>query len=218
MTSRQNDDIAERLDEIAALLSEQAANPYRVRAYRRAATTLRQLAVPVSQILAQHGAAGLEDLPRIGPGLARTIRDIVVHGYSPVLERLRGDSDAVRLFASVPGIGNRLAARLHDELGLDTLQQLETATHDADLNRSPDLDPSDWRASATRSPFGSRECVWTIITAAFGPLRGRRIVRGREIDCSTFYPARPLTATGAATAHGELSAILASRESGTSMR
>jgi DNA polymerase (family 10) len=141
MTRRPNDDIVNRLEEIAALLDAQAANPYRVRAYRRAAATLRQLAVPAAQILATHGTAGLDRLSGIGPRLARTIRDIVVHGYSPLLERLRGESDAVRLFASVPGIGNRLAARLHDELGLDTFQQLEAAAHDGRLERIAGFGP-----------------------------------------------------------------------------
>jgi hypothetical protein len=287
MTLRPNDDIANRLDEIAALLGSQAANPYRVRAYRRAAATLRQLAVPVSQILATHGAAGLDRLPGIGPRLTRTIHDIVVHGYSPVLERLRGESDPVRLFVSVPGIGYRLAARLHDELGLDTLQELESAAHDGRLEQIAGFGPK--RLSGIRDTLslrlgrvskdgpgsghvpppvaelldvdreyfekahagqlrliaprrfnpsqeawlpilhterdgrhytalfsntarahrldktrdwvvlycdddGPREHQWTIITAAFGPLRGRRIVRGREAECAAHYGAAPQAA------------------------
>jgi putative hydrolase len=287
MTLRPNDDIANRLDEIAALLESQAANAYRVRAYRRAASTLRQLAVPVSQILATHGAAGLDRLPGIGPRLTRTIHDIVVHGYSPVLERLRGESDPVRLFASVPGIGYRLAARLHDELGLDTLQELEIAAHDGRLEQIAGFGPK--RLSGIRDTLsirlgrtskgepgsdhtpppvaelldvdreyfeksragqlrliaprrfnpgreawlpilhterggrhytalfsntarahrldktrdwvvlycdddGPREHQWTIITAAFGPLRGRRIVRGREAECAAHYSAGPQAA------------------------
>jgi putative hydrolase len=135
MVRHPNDDIASDLDEIASLLAAQAANPFRVRAYRRAADTLRQMVVPVSTILQTHGIAGLEELRHIGPGLARTIRDVVVHGYSPIVERLRGDLDPIRLFASVPGVGPRLAARLHDELGLDTLQQLETAAYDGRLEQ-----------------------------------------------------------------------------------
>jgi hypothetical protein len=50
-----------------------------------------------------------------------------------MLDRLRGASDPVAVFASVPGIGRRLAGRLHDELGLDTLEELETAAHDGRL-------------------------------------------------------------------------------------
>lgn len=300
MTRRPNDDIANRLEEIAALLDAQAANPYRVRAYRRAAATLRQLAVPAAQILATHGVAGLDRLPGIGPRLARTIRDIVVHGYSPVLERLRGESDAVRLFASVPGIGNRLAARLHDELGLDTLQQLEAAAQDGRLEQIAGFGPKRltgirdtltlrlgriakggrledddtpppvaelldvdreylekarsgrlhlitprrfnpeqvaWlpilhtergglhytalfsntarahRYGKTRDwvvlycdDDGPREHQWTTITSTLGPLRGRRIVRGREVECAALHRApADHVATSAISASSDIS-------------
>jgi putative hydrolase len=300
MTRRENDDIAARLDEIAAILAAQSANPFRVRAYRRAADTLRRLVVPVSQILETHGTDGLDRLHGIGPSLARTIRDVVVHGYSPILERLRGESDPIRLFTSVPGIGARLAARLHDEIGLDTLHQLEAAAYDGRLegiagfgpkrlngirdtlarrlqSTATGATPSDeaWApppvselldvdreyrdkaqvgelariaprrfnpqhdawlpilhterdgrhytalfsntARAHRLGMtndwvvlycddGPREHQWTVITAAFGPLRGRRIVRGREGECALLSgPARRLPAGDEVqTAHSPL--------------
>jgi hypothetical protein len=50
-----------------------------------------------------------------------------------MLERLRGESDPVSVLASVPGIGVVLAERLHDELGLETLADLESAAHDGRL-------------------------------------------------------------------------------------
>jgi hypothetical protein len=50
-----------------------------------------------------------------------------------MLERLRGESDPVKVLASVPGVGVALAERLHDEMGLDTLADLEAAAHDGRL-------------------------------------------------------------------------------------
>lgn len=50
-----------------------------------------------------------------------------------MLDRLRGGSDSGSLLASVPGIGKRLAERLHRDLGIDTLEELETAAHDGRL-------------------------------------------------------------------------------------
>ena len=47
--------------------------------------------------------------------------------------RLRGKSESGALLASVPGIGKSLAARLHRELGIDTLEELESAAHDGRL-------------------------------------------------------------------------------------
>lgn len=128
-----NNEIASRLEEAADLLTEQGANPFRVRAYHRAADTLRHLEEPVTAILNAEGVEGLERLPGIGVRFARAIREMVRHGYLPILERLRGESDPVRLLETVPGIGPRLSARLHEEMGLSTLEDLEAAAHDGRL-------------------------------------------------------------------------------------
>ena len=125
--------VAGRLEEAARLLRDEGADPYRVRAYRRAAAVVRGWALPVDEVFRRQGLAGLKTLPTVGPTIARAIRDLVVTGQLPMLERLRGESDPVTVLASVPGIGVALAERLHDEMGLDTLADLETAAHDGRL-------------------------------------------------------------------------------------
>ena len=55
---------------------------------------------------------------------------MVLTGVYPRLERLRGEADPARVLETVPGIGRRLAQRLHGQLGIDTLEQLEVAAHD----------------------------------------------------------------------------------------
>lgn len=146
--------VAERLDEVAALLRDQGANPFRIRAYRRGADAVRRLPQPVSQILDAEGLDGLERLPEIGQTLARTIRDVVRFGYSPMLARLRGDMDPVHLLASVPGVGRRLAARLHDELGLETLESLEAAAYDGRLEALAGFGPK--RLAGVRAVLAQR--------------------------------------------------------------
>jgi hypothetical protein len=126
--------IGARLEEVARLLEDQGANRFRVRAYRRAAETLRFLRQPVSGILAEGGLPALEALPGIGESLARSIRDLCLAGRLPMLDRLRGRSDPVDLLATVPGVGRRTADRLHHDLGIDTLEQLEAAAHDGRLS------------------------------------------------------------------------------------
>lgn len=125
--------IARRLDEVAQILNEQGANPFRVQAYRTAAVNLRRLSRPVDDILQRQGEPGLREIPGIGQSLARAIATLVLTGRLPVLDRLRGESDAGLILASVPGIGKVLAARLHHELGIDTLEQLEATAHDGRL-------------------------------------------------------------------------------------
>ena len=133
MAEQFNVEIAQRLKEVARLLEEQGANPFRVQAYRHAAEVLLRVHRSAAQILQEEGIEGLQKLPGIGESLARAIRDLVATGRLPMLERLRGEADPVRLLSSVPGIGKALARRLHDDLGIETLEELEVAAHDGRL-------------------------------------------------------------------------------------
>jgi Holliday junction resolvasome RuvABC DNA-binding subunit len=139
MNTRLNQDIAGKLEEVARLLAEQGANRFRIQAYHRAADLLRALDRPVADIYAEKNLAGLEELPGIGPSIAHAIRDMLQHGQLAMLERLRGESDPVHLLISVPGVGPVLARRLHEELGIETLQELEMAAHDGRLAAMPGL-------------------------------------------------------------------------------
>jgi len=128
-----NVDVASRLDEVADVLAAQDANPFRVRAWHRAAQTVRSLDRPVTELIRTGGDHALEDLPGIGPSLSRAIHQLATDGHLPLLDRLRGESDPVSLLASVPGIGRRTAERIHDELAIHTLEELESAAHDGRL-------------------------------------------------------------------------------------
>src|SRR3989304_8965369 len=134
MRDEHNAAIASRLDEVANLLEEQGANPYRVAAYRRAAERIRMLDEPVAEILHNEGVQGLMRLRGIGESIARSIQLLVVLGRLPMLERLRGESDPEALLRSVPGIGRKLAERFHHELGIASLVELEAAAHDGRLH------------------------------------------------------------------------------------
>ena len=133
MPASLNAEIAQRLEEVARLLEDQGANPFRVRAYQQAAQTIRHHSSSVRDLYEREGMEGLRRLPRLGESLARAVRDLIVTGRLPMLDRLRGESDPIAVLASVPGIGQALAARLHDELGIDSLEELEMAAHDGRL-------------------------------------------------------------------------------------
>lgn len=127
--------VSSQLDELADLLESQHANAFRVRAYRSAADTLRGLTEPVSRILEREGAAGLMRLPGIGKSLARAIECLTNTGRLALLASLRGDRSAEWAFATVPGIGRKMAARIHEELGIETLAELHAASCDGRLAR-----------------------------------------------------------------------------------
>lgn len=136
-TARDNEAIAAPLDEVASLLEEQGANQYRVQAWRNGAATIRDLDRPVRAILADEGLDGLDRLPGIGPALARAIRELIETGALATLERLRGETEPLSLLATVPGMGETLAERVHDALGITTLEELELAAHDGRLATVP---------------------------------------------------------------------------------
>ncbi|MCE7984706.1 MAG: hypothetical protein DYG89_26335 [Caldilinea sp. CFX5] len=129
--------IAEQFEQVAELLEAQEANPYRVRAYRLAAATLRDLQQPVSTILATEGTEGLRQLPTIGVSLARSIEQLVDSGKLNLLEQLRGTTTPERVLATVTGIGPILAGRIHEQLAIETLAELEAAAYDGRLDRVP---------------------------------------------------------------------------------
>jgi DNA polymerase (family X) len=133
MTEPLNATVAARLDEVATLLEEQHANPFRVSAYRRGADTLRGLPSSIADLVEREGLDGLERLPGIGESLARSIRALVLTGRLPMLDRLRGEGDPETLLMSLPGLGRIMAARLHNKLGIDSLEALEVAAFDGRL-------------------------------------------------------------------------------------
>ena len=147
--SASNQLIGDRLGEAADLLEQQAANPFRVRAYREAARTVGHLAEGLDEIYGRAGVDGLEALPGIGRRIAAAIAELLRTGRWSQLERLRGSLDAEQLFQTIPGVGPTLAQRLHEILRVDTLEALELAAHDGRLDAVPGI--SRRRAAALRA-------------------------------------------------------------------
>jgi DNA polymerase (family X) len=133
--------VAALLREMASLLQSQGDGPWRAAAYRRAATTIEQLPRSVRDLWQEAGVAGLDALPTIGAGIASAIDEILRSGRWSRLERLRGESGVEAIFKTIPGVGDQLAQRLHDELGVESLEALEVAAHDGRLARLPGIGP-----------------------------------------------------------------------------
>ena len=154
VVERINQEIAGRLEEVARLLRDQGADRFRVGAYLRAARTVGSMREPVDEIFRAQGLEGLKALPHVGETIARAIRELLTHGRLPMLDRLRGEADPVALLASVSGIGRVFAERLHDELGLETLADLEAAAHDGRLERVAGFGPK--RLAGVRDTLAHR--------------------------------------------------------------
>jgi hypothetical protein len=144
-----NLEAANVLRKCAEVLRQQAANPFRINAYIRAAQTLESLQQDARDILRDEGVAGLVALPAIGQGLAASIDEIARTGRLAQLDRLRGETPPENLFRTVPGIGPKLAHAIHDALHVDTLEALELAAHDGRLSAVPGIGPR--RAAAIQA-------------------------------------------------------------------
>lgn len=196
----QNREIAEALERVADLLEAQDANPFRVRAYRAAAGTLRGLAEPAAAIVAREGPEGLERLPGIGPSIARLVAEYVHTLRLALLERLEGQVSPEDLFTTVPGIGEELAARIHRQLGVETLEELELAAHDGRLERVPGI--------GRRRAQGIRDALAGMLARS----TRRRARRQRWLEAGLPRPEEPgptPRGDGAPAARPSLAALLA---------
>lgn len=149
-----NQALAATLREYADLLAQQDADGFRVAAYHRAADTVDNLDQPISRILASGGREALIALPNIGRGIAAALAELVATGRWSQLDRLRGALEPEALFRTIPGIGPELAAKLHDDLHIETLEALEIAAHDGRLEALSGFGPR--RAGMVRSALAER--------------------------------------------------------------
>jgi hypothetical protein len=141
-----NVEIARQFRTAASLLRDQHADHRRITAYERGAEELDHLSESVDSIYRREGLGGLIALPTIGRALASAIADVVEFGHWRWLERLEGNSDPERVLASIPTIGPALAHRLHTELHVETLDELEHAVYDGRLGRMRGIGDSRWHA------------------------------------------------------------------------
>ena len=122
-----NAEIADVFEQVADLLEFQGENPFRLRAYRNAAMTIRDLTESISAI-AQDPARALTEIPGIGRDLADKITTLATTGALPLLVELTAKTPpSVLALLRVPGLGPKKAAVLYKDLHIGTLEQLKAA-------------------------------------------------------------------------------------------
>ncbi len=134
-----NKEIAEIFSKIAALLEIKGDNPYRIRAYQRAAQNIEALTTEVKDIEAK---GMLERIPGIGKDLAQKIKEILKTGTLPLYEELKREVPTELLkFLEIPGMGPKKAKVIYETLGIKTLEELEKACLEHKLSRLPGFGP-----------------------------------------------------------------------------
>jgi DNA polymerase (family 10) len=133
--------LARLLDETAALLEIDAADPFRIRSYRRAAEAVEQQTTQLAtHCTPEADLKPLLAIPGIGKGMAANIRDLVATGTMPLREELLAKYKPTMLeLLRLPGMGPKTVAMLHSALGIADIDALEEAAKRGDLLPLPRL-------------------------------------------------------------------------------
>jgi DNA polymerase (family 10) len=125
----ENAQVADILDEIADLLELKDANEFRVRSYRSASRTVRDLSQRLEDLTDED--KDLSELPNIGESTARKIEEILHSGTCKRLEDLRDElPEGLTQVMRIEGMGPKKAMKLHRQLGIETLDDLRQAAEE----------------------------------------------------------------------------------------
>ncbi len=131
-----NPEIADLFDQLADLLEIEGANPFRIRAYRNAARTVRSHPKSMADLVA--AGEDLSALPTIGEDLAGKIAEIVETGKLPLLEEVASRTPRVLSeLTRVPGLGPKRVQALYKELKVRSLQDLKRAAESGRISELP---------------------------------------------------------------------------------
>jgi DNA polymerase (family 10) len=129
-----NAEIADIFEKLADLLEIEDANPFRVRAYRNAARTVRNRAKSMADLLDQ--GQDLSELPDIGKDIAEKIRTIVDTGKLPLLEEVEDRTPgALSDLMHIEGLGAKRVKTLYRELGIRSVGDLSEAARSGKIRR-----------------------------------------------------------------------------------
>ncbi|HEY6282851.1 MAG TPA: PHP domain-containing protein, partial [Nitrososphaerales archaeon] len=127
-----NAEVAERLDRLAELVEANGEDRFKVIAYRRAATTIRNMDEDIENFWREKR---LQDIKYVGEGIAKKIDEYLGTGKLQLLERLKEKTPpGVPLLMKVQGVGPRTAYRLSHDLGITSVEELKKALQSGRLD------------------------------------------------------------------------------------
>jgi hypothetical protein len=133
MTLLDASSVAALLREFGQRIALRRGNPFRAKAYARAADNLLALSLPLNQVIAQHR---LREIPGVGDAIADIIKKLHPTGTHPALEKMRKEIPAgVFEMLSIPGLQANKVLKLHHVLGLNSVAGLEEAVREGRLQK-----------------------------------------------------------------------------------
>ena len=130
-----NAEIADRLASLAQLLSVEKENPYKVKAYQRAAAKIRTLSESVDELV--HQDADLTVYAGIGEAISRAVQEIVRTGTLSLLERLRSQAPPeLAGLSNFPRLDPKRVLRAYKKLGVSSVDELRARLESGELQQA----------------------------------------------------------------------------------
>ena len=134
-----NLEVAELLNEIADYLEFQN-EPFKIRAYRKAALVIEGLSEDITQVWKE---GKLEELPGVGEGIAKKIDDFLKNGKSKYLGQLKKSTPVdVEELGSIAGVGPKTIMKLYRHLKVKSMADLERAAKQHKIQKIEGLGPT----------------------------------------------------------------------------
>ena len=125
MPERSAGEVADLLEELGRRAAFEAGNPYKAKAYVRAASSLRRLVRPLGELI-RKGA--LQTIPGVGEAISKRIEALARGENDASLERLRTKLLAgLPALLGIPGLRPATILKLHRLLGVGSLEELTAA-------------------------------------------------------------------------------------------
>jgi len=118
-------DVAKVFQDVADLLELKGENPFKIRAYQKAARSIEHLPVEIEQLTAEKR---LMEIPGVGEAITKKIDELVTTGRLEYYEKLKAEfPQGLSTLLDIPGIGPKTAVLLSGELGVTSSDELEAA-------------------------------------------------------------------------------------------
>ncbi len=121
-----NAEIAQRFNDMAALMEIRGEDPFRVRSYRMASEAIETWPTSMKQIAKDQGAAGLLEIPGVGKAIAAKIVELIEKGTFDAWDRLTAETPPTVLdLLKLPGVGPKTVATFHQKFKIASLDDLK---------------------------------------------------------------------------------------------
>jgi DNA polymerase (family 10) len=133
----ENSEVARIFRNVADLLEIKGENPYKIKAYRNVVRSIKELTVPLIELVAQ---GKLKEVPGAGEAISKKITELVTTGHLAYYENLATEfPEEIVSLLEIPGVGPKMAKMLYHELRIKSLTDLEKALEDDQLLPMPGL-------------------------------------------------------------------------------